>query len=68
MLLPGLDLQNIARFPGTLGIFQHLSAKYGWRPKKSYHLMRRAPGSAPYDKSGPGYCITFNKRLDEGLK
>ena len=38
MLLPGLDLQYIARFPGSLGVFQHLSAKYGWRPKKSYHL------------------------------
>ena len=27
----------------------------------------RAPGTAPYGKSGPGYCIMFIKMLDEGL-
>ena len=28
----------------------------------------RAPGILPYGKSGPGCCITFIKRLDEGLR
>ena len=28
---------------------------------------RGAPGIVPYVKSVPGYCITFIKRLDEGL-
>ena len=25
---------------------------------------RVAPGTVPYGKSGPGYCITFIKSLD----
>ena len=25
-------------------------------------------GSVPYRQSSPGYCITFMKRLDEGLR
>ena len=30
---------------------------------------RRAPGTVPYyGKSGPGYCITSIKRLDEGMR
>ena len=28
---------------------------------------RGASGTVPYVKSVPGYCITFIKRLDEGL-
>ena len=27
----------------------------------------RASGNVPYSKSTPGYCITFKKRLEEGL-
>ena len=29
--------------------------------------LRGARGTLPYSKSGPGYCITFMKRLDEDL-
>ena len=29
---------------------------------------RWAPGPVPYGKSGPGYCITFIKKLDENLR
>ena len=27
-----------------------------------------APGTMPYGKSAPGYCIMFIKRLHEGLR
>ena len=33
--------------------------------KKSYYL---SAGTVPYGKYGPGYCITFIKSLDEGLR
>ena len=29
---------------------------------------RGAPGTVPYVKSDPGYCITFIQRLDENLR
>ena len=35
--------------------------------KKSYHLSTGPRHSAIYGKSGPGYCISFIKRLNEGL-
>ena len=27
-----------------------------------------ALSTLPYDKSGPGFCITFIKKLDEGMR
>ena len=38
--------------------------------KKSYHLSAEPlTGTVLYcSKSGPSYCITFRKRLDEGLR
>ena len=36
--------------------------------QKNLTSDRGAPGTVPYDKSGPGNCITFIKRLDEGLR
>ena len=42
----------------------------GQDQKNSCHL-RAGPlaGAVPYyGKSGPSYCITFTKRLDEGLR
>ena len=38
--------------------------------KMSHHLSSQpAPGTVPYyGKSGPSYCITSIKRLDEGLR
>ena len=43
-------------------------SKAGKDQKKSYHLSAGPPGTVPYGKSGPGYCITFMKKLDEGLR
>ena len=42
----------------------HLSAEQSQHQKKSSHLSR----TAPYGKSGPRYCITFIKRLHDGLR
>ena len=38
--------------------------------KKSHHMSAGpVAGTVPhYGKSGPDYCITFMKRLDEGLR
>ena len=46
------------------GFSQHLPAKYSLRPNKVLPSERGSPGTEPYGKSGPGYCITFIKRLD----
>ena len=58
---------------GSLAVWrflQDLSAKYRERPKKSIGLSAGPlGGSAPYyGKSGPGKCITFIKRLYDGLR
>ena len=37
------------------------------KTKKKVLSERGAPGTVPYVKYVPGYCITFVKRLDEGL-
>ena len=54
--------------PGTLGIFATPSCLMEKVIKKSYHLDAGPPGTQPYSKSGPGYCTTFTKKLDEGLR
>ena len=68
-VIAGLDLHRAG--PLALWRFlQHLSAKYRERQKQSYDLSARPlGGTAPYyGKSGPGKCITFIKRLYEGLR
>ena len=47
---------------------QHLPAKYRWRLKKSLTIWVRGSSTVPYGESSPGYCITFIKRLDKGLR
>ena len=62
---PGLD------YAGPLLCWefsQQLPAKHRQRPKKVLPTERGAPGTVPCGKSGPGYCITFIQRLDEGLR
>ena len=36
--------------------------------KKTYHLSAGPFGTVPYRNSGPGYCITLTKTLDESLR
>ena len=52
--------------PGTLGFTKFFLPNTGEDQKKILSEYR-APGTVPYVKSVPGYCITFIKRLDEGL-
>ena len=58
--------------PGTLGIFPTSSCQKYVKIKKVLPSVRVAPGTVPYGKSGPGYCITFIKLIklcsDEGLR
>ena len=58
----------IARGPWQLGdvcnIFQ---PKISEDQKKPYNLSA-GPGAVQYGKYGAGYCITFIKSLDEGLR
>ena len=68
-VIAGLDLHRASPL-ALWGFSQDLSAKYRGRPKKSYDLSARPlGGTAPYyGKFGPGKCITFIKRLYEGLR
>ena len=55
--------------PVTLGFSQHLPDKYHrWKPKKVLPLEHWAPGTIPYDKTGPCYCNVLITRLDEGMR
>ena len=66
-VIPGLDL-HCAGPMALWGFSQHLPAKYRRRPKKVLTSERGAPGTVPHGKSSQIYCITFIKRLDEGLR
>ena len=69
--------QVIVRAEFTLRVHKHFGnfcniflPNIGEDQKKSHHLSAGLlAGTMPYyGKSGPGYCITFIKRLDESLR
>ena len=72
MLLPGPDLHRAGALIGNLEIFATCLElpNVGNDQKKSHHLSAELlAGTLQYDcKSDPGYCITFIKKLDEGLR
>ena len=54
--------------PVTIGDFRNIFLpSIGEDQKKVLLFEHGALDFVPYGKSGPGYCITFIKRLDEGL-
>ena len=57
----GFTLRGV---PGTLKIFAKFSCQVEVKAKKVLPFKSGAPGTAPYGKSAPGFCITFIKRLD----
>ena len=63
MLLP--DLHSL----GTLALwdFCNIFLPNTGEDQKKVLSERRVPGTVRYVKSVPGNCITFIKRLDEGL-
>ena len=67
MLSAWADLHG-AGAPGSLGIFATSSCRIGEDRKTVLPFEREVPGTVPYGKSGPDYCITFTKRLDEDLR
>ena len=58
----------IAWDPGHLRDFSNIFPQNLGEDQKVLPSDRRAPGTVPYGKSGPGYCIMFIKRFDEGLR
>ena len=67
MLLPGPDVHSAS--PWQFEDFRNIFLpNVGKGQKKALLFEHEAPGTVPYDKSGPGFCITFKKRLDEGLR
>ena len=67
-VIPGPDL-HYAGPMALWGFLQHLSAKCRKKQKKTNNTIRaRVPGTVRYGKSGSSYCITFIKRLNEGLR
>ena len=54
---------------GTLEIFAKSSCQIQVKAKKKVLPSERgALGTVSYGKFGPGYCVTFIKRLNEGLR
>ena len=64
MLLPGPDLHCAG--PLHFGDFRNIFLPNIGKSQKNLTICARGPG--PQDKSGPGYCITFIKKLDENLR
>ena len=54
--------------PGTLVIFAKPSLQIQVRPKNAVSSEHGTYDTVLYGKSVPGYCITFIKRLDGGLR
>ena len=55
--------------PGTLEVFAKSSCLIQVKTTKTVLPSESgAPGTVPYGKSAPDYCITFIKRLHEGLR
>ena len=53
--------------PGFWGFLQHLQPNIS-EEQKSLTIYARGTSTVLFGKFGPGYCITFIKRLDEGLR
>ena len=57
--------------PGRIYIERGPLALWEFSPnlaaKKSLTSERRAPGTVLHGKSGPGFCIMFLQRFEEGL-
>ena len=66
MLFAGLIY--IVRGPWHLGNFCNIFLPNTSEDKKSPTIWAQGPGTVPYGKYGAGYCITFIKSLDEGLR
>ena len=68
MLLPGPDLHSV----GPLALWDFFWNIFPPNTDEDQQevlpFARGAPGTVPCVKSVPGYCITFIKRLDEGLR
>ena len=65
MLLPSRIY--LAQEPWYFGDNRNIFLPNIGEDQKVLHSERGALGSIPFGKSGPGYCITFIKRLDERL-
>ena len=66
LLLPGSDLHWVGH-QALKDLRNIFLPNTGEDQKKIFPFERGAPGTEPYVKSVPGYCITFIKGLDEGL-
>ena len=66
MLFPGRIY--IARSPWHSVDFRNIFCQIKVKTKKSRTIWARGPGTVPHAKYGAGYCITFMKSLDEGLR
>ena len=58
---------TLSEGPWHFGNFPNILLPNKVKTKKSLTSERRAPGTVSHGKSGPGSCITFLERFDEGL-
>ena len=58
----------IARGPWHFGDFCNIFQPNASEDQKKSYYLSAGPGTVPYAKYDGGYCITFMKRLDEGLR
>ena len=66
MLFPGRIY--IGRGPWHLRDFRNIFLPNISEEQKSPTICARGSGTVPYGKHVTGYCITFIKSLDEGLR
>ena len=66
MLFPGRIY--IARGPCTKRIFATSFCQIYVKTKNSPTIWAWGPGTVPHTKYGAGFCTTFIKSLDEGLR
>ena len=58
----------IARGLWLFGDFRNIFLPNISEDQKSPSIWARGPGTVPHGEYGAGYCITFIKSLDEGLR
>ena len=66
MLFPGRVYNALG--PWHLGDFCNIFLPNISEDQKSTTIWALGPGTVPYGKDDTGYCITFIKSLDEGLR
>ena len=67
-VIPSWTCIGIVRGLWYFGGFRNIFLPNIGEDQKSLAIWARGPGTVSYGKTVPGYCITFIKRLEDGLR